>query len=343
MAERYVDEFLERDVQLDQSLRPLQFDDFIGQEKIKERLLLFIKAAKERGECLDHCLFAGPPGLGKTTLAHIISAEMGGNIKVTSGPVIDRPGDLAGLLTNLEENDVLFIDEIHRLNHIVEEYLYSAMEDFVLDIILDKGPNARSIRLNLPKFTLVGATTRSGLLTSPLRSRFGFINRLNYYDAEELQHIIIRSADILQVEIDLEGAYEIARRSRGTPRIANGLLKRVRDYAQIKADNKITADSADAAMNMLDVDEKGLDEMDKLLLNTIITKFDGGPVGINSLAVAVGEEPDTLEEVYEPYLIKEGYLKRTPSGRKATQLAYEHLNIKKIFHNSDSFNQETLF
>ncbi|MCP5461847.1 MAG: Holliday junction branch migration DNA helicase RuvB [bacterium] len=343
MAERYVDEFLERDVQLDQSLRPLQFDDFIGQEKIKERLLLFIKAAKERGECLDHCLFAGPPGLGKTTLAHIISAEMGGNIKVTSGPVIDRPGDLAGLLTNLEENDVLFIDEIHRLNHIVEEYLYSAMEDFVLDIILDKGPNARSIRLNLPKFTLVGATTRSGLLTSPLRSRFGFINRLNYYDAEELQHIIIRSADILQVEIDLEGAYEIARRSRGTPRIANGLLKRVRDYAQIKADNKITADSADAAMNMLDVDEKGLDEMDKLLLNTIITKFDGGPVGINSLAVAVGEEPDTLEEVYEPYLIKEGYLKRTPSGRKATQLAYEHLNIKKTFHNSDSFNQETLF
>lgn len=343
MAERYVDEFLERDVQLDQSLRPLQFDDFIGQEKIKERLLLFIKAAKERGECLDHCLFAGPPGLGKTTLAHIISAEMGGNIKVTSGPVIDRPGDLAGLLTNLEENDVLFIDEIHRLNHIVEEYLYSAMEDFVLDIILDKGPNARSIRLNLPKFTLVGATTRSGLLTSPLRSRFGFINRLNYYDAEELQHIIIRSADILQVEIDLEGAYEIARRSRGTPRIANGLLKRVRDYAQIKADNKITADIADAAMNMLDVDEKGLDEMDKLLLNTIITKFDGGPVGINSLAVAVGEEPDTLEEVYEPYLIKEGYLKRTPSGRKATQLAYEHLNIKKTFHNSDSFNQETLF
>ncbi len=325
MHDRFIDEFLEKDIQLEQSLRPTIFSDFIGQNKIKERLLLFIEAARERGECLDHCLFSGPPGLGKTTLAHLISGAMGSNIRVTSGPVIERPGDLAGILTNLEEGDVLFIDEIHRLNHIVEEYLYSAMEDYVLDIILDKGPNARNIRLNLPPFTLVGATTRSGLLTSPLRSRFGFSNRLSYYEPEELKKIILRSSRILQVDIDDDGAMEIARRSRGTPRITNALLKRVRDYAQIKADNKITASVADAAMNMLDVDEQGLDEMDILILETIVHKFGGGPVGVNSLAVAVGEEPDTIEEVYEPFLIQEGYIQRTPSGRKATRLAYKHL------------------
>ncbi|MEW6534215.1 MAG: Holliday junction branch migration DNA helicase RuvB [Candidatus Auribacterota bacterium] len=325
MHKNYIDEFLEKDVQLDQSLRPEVFDDFIGQSKIKERLLLFIQAARERGECLDHCLFAGPPGLGKTTLSYLISGAMGTNIRITSGPVVEKAGDLAGILTNLEEGDVLFIDEIHRLNHIVEEYLYSAMEDFKLDIVLDKGPSARSIRLNLPRFTLVGATTRSGLLTSPLRSRFGMINRLNYYDANELQKIILRSSGILNVVIDPQGAMEIARRSRGTPRIANALLRRVRDYAQVKADNRITAEIADAAMNLLDVDSKGLDEMDKMILVTIINKFGGGPVGINSLAVAVGEEKDTIEEVYEPFLIQQGYLKRTPSGRKVTRLGYEHM------------------
>lgn len=342
MQDRFVDEFLEKDIQLDQSLRPAIFDDFIGQGKIKERLLLFIKAAKDRGECLDHCLFAGPPGLGKTTLAHLIAGTMGSSIRVTSGPVVERAGDLAGILTNLEEGDILFIDEIHRLNRVVEEYLYSAMEDFTLDIILDKGPSARSIRLTLPKFTLVGATTRSGLLTSPLRSRFGLINRLNYYSAEELQHIVIRSARILGVPIDAEGALEIARRSRGTPRIANGLLRRVRDYAQVKANNKITAPIADAAMSMLDVDEKGLDEMDKMILETIICKFEGGPVGIESLAVAIGEERDTIEEVYEPFLIQQGYMKRTPSGRKVTRLAYEHLNIKMPHSCPENFIQDSL-
>ena len=343
MSDKFIDEFLEKDIQLDQSLRPTIFDDFIGQKKIKDRLLLFIRAAQERGECLDHCLFSGPPGLGKTTLAHLISGTMNSSIRVTSGPVIERPGDLAGILTNLEEGDVLFIDEIHRLNHIVEEYLYSAMEDYKLDIILDKGPNARSIRLNLPFFTLVGATTRSGLLTSPLRSRFGFINRLNYYSTAELQKIVKRSSRILNVEIDEKGALEIARRSRGTPRIANGLLKRVRDYAQIKADNKINSSVADAALNMLDVDQEGLDEMDILILDTIITKFDGGPVGVNSLAVAVGEEPDTLEEVYEPYLIQQGYIKRTPSGRKATRAAYKHLNIAMPYAQGEDFYQDSLF
>ena len=341
MDNRFVEQFLEEDLQLDQSLRPTIFDDFVGQSKIKERLLLFIKAARDRGECLDHCLFAGPPGLGKTTLAHLIVGAMGSSIRVTSGPVIERAGDIAGILTNLEEGDVLFIDEIHRLNRVVEECLYSAMEDFMLDIVLDKGPSARSVRLNLPKFTLVGATTRSGLLTSPLRSRFGLINRLHYYTPDELSKIVMRSARILNVSIDHGGAMEIARRSRGTPRIANGLLRRVRDYAQVKADNHISADVADCAMSMLDVDEKGLDETDKMILQTIIHKFDGGPVGIDSLAVAIGEERGTIEEVYEPFLIQQGYLKRTPSGRKATRLAYEHLNIKPRSF-PDDFLQDTL-
>jgi len=343
MKDRLAEEFLEEDSQLDQSLRPVVFDDFVGQDKIKERLFLFITAAKDRGECLDHCLFAGPPGLGKTTLAHIIAGIMEGSIHVTSGPVIERPGDLAGILTNLEQGDVLFIDEIHRLNHIVEEYLYSAMEDFMLDIILDKGPSARSIRLNLPQFTLIGATTRSGLLTSPLRSRFGLINRLNYYEIGQLQTIVTRSARILNVGIDHEGAWEIARRSRGTPRIANGLLKRVRDYAQVKADNRITAEVADAAMDMLDVDEKGLDEMDKVILYAIIEKFDGGPVGVSSLSVAVGEEADTIEEVYEPFLIQQGYIQRTPSGRKVTRLAYEHLGLDLPVKYKDDCIQKNLF
>lgn len=342
MNDRYIDEFLEKDIQLDQSLRPVIFDDFVGQAKIKERLLLFIQAARERGECLDHCLFAGPPGLGKTTLAYLISGAMGTNIRITSGPVIEKAGDLAGILTNLEEGDVLFIDEIHRLNHIVEEYLYSAMEDFMLDIVLDKGPSARSIRLSLPRFTLVGATTRSGLLTSPLRSRFGLLNRLDYYTPDELSVIVTRSAKILQVEIDEKGALEIARRSRGTPRVANALLRRVRDYAQVKADNKITEPIADAAMNLLDVDEKGLDEMDKRILETIIHKFAGGPVGINSLAVAVGEEKDTIEEVYEPFLIQQGYMKRTPTGRKVTPRAYDHMKLSMPGHGDDFF-QEHLF
>ena len=343
MEDRFTENFIEEDSQLDQSLRPVVFDDFVGQDRIKERLSLFIRAAKDRGECLDHCLFSGPPGLGKTTLAHIIAGTMEGAIHVTSGPVIERPGDLAGILTNLEQGDVLFIDEIHRLNHIVEEYLYSAMEDFMLDIVLDKGPSARSIRLNLPQFTLIGATTRSGLLTSPLRSRFGLINRLNYYEVEQLHTIVTRSARILNVEIDHDGAWEIARRSRGTPRIANGLLKRVRDYAQVKADNRITAKVADATMDMLDVDEKGLDEMDKVILRAIIEKFEGGPVGVNSLSVAVGEEADTIEEVYEPFLIQQGYIQRTPSGRKVTRLAYEHLSFNLPAKYKNDCVQDKLF
>jgi len=318
----------EKDVQLDQTLRPRSFSDFVGQPKVKNRLDVLIQAAAQRKEALDHLLFFGPPGLGKTTLAHIISHSMGVNIKITSGPVIDKPGDLAGLLTNLQEGDILFIDEIHRLNHVVEEYLYPAMEDFRLDLIIDQGPNARSVRLNLAKFTLIGATTRAGLLTAPLRARFGMINRLDYYNHNDLKQILLRAARILGVEITESGAIEIAKRSRGTPRVANNLLKRVRDYAQVKANNsKITPEIADKALSMLDVDEKGLDEMDKRILETIIVKFNGGPVGINTIAVAVGEEADTIEELYEPYLIQQGYIQRTPAGRTATPLSFQHLNI----------------
>lgn len=296
-------------------LRPSRFEDFTGQEKIKERLELFVEAAKAREDVLDHALLSGPPGLGKTTLAYIIAEAMEANIKCTSGPVIDKPGDLAGLLTSLERGDVLFIDEIHRMQKTVEEYLYSAMEDFVIDIVIDQGPSARSVRLNIEPFTLIGATTRSGLLSAPMRSRFGLLNRLDYYDAKTLQKIVTRSARILNVDIEPDGALEIARRSRGTPRIANNLLRRARDYAQVKADNIITEEVAAKALALLDIDDSGLDEMDKRILETMIEKFGGGPVGIGSLAVSVGEEAGTIEEVYEPYLIQEGFLKRTPQGR----------------------------
>ena len=329
MSERFVTSTLSSpDTEFEVSLRPAQFKDFIGQAKVKERLELFVQAARARQDVLDHLLFSGPPGLGKTTLAHIMAGAMGAGIKVTSGPVVDKPGTLAGLLTNLERGDVLFIDEIHRLQKSVEEYLYSAMEDFVIDIVIDQGPQARSVRLNLPKFTLIGATTRSGLIASPLRSRFGMTCRLDYYKAEDLKLIIDRSARILNVDIDEAGAFEIASRARGTPRIANTLLRRVRDYAQVKADNRITKDIADKALAMLDIDRHGLDEMDKRILETILHRFSGGPVGVSSLAVAVGEEPDTIEEVYEPYLIQQGYLKRTPQGRTVTQLCYERLGVK---------------
>jgi len=310
------------------SLRPRRLDEYIGQRKVKENMRVFIEAAKRRREPLDHVLLYGPPGLGKTTLAGIIAAELGVNIRITSGPAIERPGDLAAILTNLSEFDVLFIDEIHRLNRTVEEILYPAMEDFALDIIIGKGPSARSIRLDLPRFTLVGATTRAGLLTSPLRDRFGVINRLEMYDAEELTLIVKRSAAILGIEIDDRGAGEIARRSRGTPRIANRLLKRVRDFAQVKGDGVIDSETAAMALNALEVDAIGLDSTDRNMLSSIIEKFGGGPVGLETLAACIGEEPDTIEDVYEPYLLQIGFIKKTPRGRMATKLAYDHLGIR---------------
>ena len=314
---------------IETSLRPLSLNEYIGQEKAKEHLRIYIDAAKARGESLDHVLFYGPPGLGKTTLAGIIANEMGVNMKVTSGPAIEKPGEMAAILNNLQEGDVLFIDEIHRLNRQVEEVLYPAMEDFAIDIVIGKGASARSIRLDLPHFTLVGATTRAGLLTAPLRDRFGVVHHLEFYTPEELQTIIIRSANVLDVEIDSKGAYAMARRSRGTPRLANRLLKRVRDFAQVKYDGVITEEVANFALDLLDVDKYGLEQLDRTILLTIIEKFSGGPVGLDTLSAAIGEDSGTLEDVYEPYLIKNGFLNRTPKGRVATEFAYRHLGIPK--------------
>ena len=318
-----------RNTAFDNRLRPAEFSEFVGQRKIRDRLMLAVQAAKERGETLDHVLFSGPPGLGKTTLSYILGEAMGVRVKTTSGPVLTKPADLAGLLTSLEAGDIVFIDEIHRMAKTVEEYLYSAMEDFAIDIMIDQGPNARSVRLELPRFTLVGATTRIGLIAAPLRARFGLVNRLDYYVPDDLAEIVRRSAAKLGVDVDGAGALEIARRARGTPRIANNLLRRVRDYAQVKAGNRITGDVARESLELLEIDPHGLDEMDVKILETICVKFAGGPVGLSTIAVSVGEEPDTVEEAYEPFLIMEGYLERTPKGRCATDLAFSRLGLQR--------------
>lgn len=330
MAKRSITtEFTTEDAVIEPGLRPKFLDNYIGQEKVKNNLKIYMEAAKERGDSLDHVLLYGPPGLGKTTLAGIIANEMGTNLKVTAGPAIEKPGEMAAILNNLQDGDVLFVDEIHRLNRQVEEVLYPAMEDFVIDIVIGKGAAARSIRLDLPKFTLVGATTRAGMLSAPLRDRFGVVNRLSFYTVEELKQIIIHSAEILQVEIEEEGAMELARRSRGTPRLANRLLKRVRDFAQIKYDGVITKEVTDFALDLLEVDKMGLDQIDRQIIMTLIHTFGGGPVGVETLAVSIGEDPGTLEDVYEPYLVQNGLLLRTPRGRMASDAAYEHFGIAR--------------